>query len=380
MIRYEPVGIRHALSSLGIPPTHWWHPITGSAATIAMVCASGAHGLIQALSSIGGSGPVIVPAYTCDRVVAAVLAAGDTPRFVDIEERSGSLCLSGTNEAIWSGAKAIIMTPLFGAATDREILLAQAVKNGVATVEDRAITIRVPEDGESAPDYAVYSLGRGKPVSLGVGGVVVAYRGRQLWAPGPVAYEDSSGIGRTSLLRGSLLNGRGALMLSKVVSKIRGGVSDIQAEHRVVDSLGRKDARPSLARAVARFVSQLDLQQLTRSRVEALGNYRWALREAGQFELADSIGARLSGGVISPALALRASDRDQALSDLKRAGIDAPVYWQYAIGQVCSKGDFPGARSLAKQVLFLPLHSGVGRKNALIAARVLSAYEVAAFS
>lgn len=173
MIRYDPVKLRNVLRSRRTSQEGWWHPIAGRAAVSAEVCANGAHGLVMALHSISGNGPVIVTASTCDRVVIAAVIAGDTPRFVDVGEQSGALRPDESEETVWQDAKAVILTPQCGVSPNWKALLARAGKRGVVVVEDRAIAVSVPDDGASSPDYAVYSFGRGKPAPLVASGMAI---------------------------------------------------------------------------------------------------------------------------------------------------------------------------------------------------------------
>jgi dTDP-4-amino-4,6-dideoxygalactose transaminase len=377
MIRYEPVRLRDVMRPADAPGVDWWRPISGAEATSAMVFATGAHAIVASLMSIPGRGAVVVPAYTCDRVLSAVLAAADVPRFADVDAHSGALRLDGTG-IDWSGVKAIILTHLFGIAPDRAAVLALAKAKGIAVVEDRAVTIEVPATGGPVPDYAIYSFGRGKPVSLGCGGLAVAFNERALQATDAAGESATRKAGAATLLGGALASGHAALTISRAVA-MRRNVASVQSGI-TAGSLPWTDPAAAYTRAVRRLVARLDLPEIARIRANALEIYRDAFLAAGLQRLSDTIGARLPKPVVSPALVLKVGQRDRAVSALRRAGIDVPCYWQYALGEAAGAGEFPGARVLARRSLFLPLHSRVRREDAARVAKILRDYEVEAFS
>lgn len=379
MIRYEPVRFRDIFPLAGPPVAGWWQPLA-ERATDAAVTPSGAHGLIRALGSIEGHGAVILPAYTCDRVLSAVLAGGDTPRFVDVDEGSGAFHWPSLEKAVSAGAKAIILTPLFGAYPDRKAVLDLARQHGVAVVEDRAVTIWAPLADERPADFAAFSFGRGKPIALGTGGMVVAWSGARLREPTIPGTQPPGGPGLSALVKGWLWNGRWTLEASRLVSRLRPSRSPAGASHPARGAVPPAGTSRALVQAVAHLVARTDIGALAAARARVLDMYLSGFRRAGLVELAESAGRRLSGGIVSQALALRCPDRNRVLQELRLAGVDIPAYWQYAIGTSFSGDLFPGASTLARELVFLPLHSKVHEGDVQAVTTVLKRYEAVAFS
>jgi len=118
---------------------------------------------------------VILPAYACPDLVSAAVFAGVKPVLVDLEAERPWLDLPQLADAITGETIAIIGVNLFGIAERWAALRQIAHQNDVILIEDSAQYFPGnKEDADWQGDLVVLSFGRGKPVSLLGGGVVLA--------------------------------------------------------------------------------------------------------------------------------------------------------------------------------------------------------------
>lgn len=106
----------------------------------AIGCSSGTDALVLAMQAmdIGPGHEVIVPSHTATATVAAVVQAGATPVFVDVEPDFYTLDANFVDAACTHRTKAIIAVHLYGQAADLDGLLAIANKRGLRLIEDCA--------------------------------------------------------------------------------------------------------------------------------------------------------------------------------------------------------------------------------------------------
>lgn len=109
----------------------------------AVACASGTDALILALltTGIGPGDEVITTPFTFVATASAIVRAGATPVFADIEPNSYNLCAESVARAITSRTRAIIPVHLFGLAADMDPIMDIAERHGIAVIEDAAQAI-----------------------------------------------------------------------------------------------------------------------------------------------------------------------------------------------------------------------------------------------
>lgn len=120
---------------------------------------------------------VILPAYTCPTVAQTVLQAGLQTLFCDVNPKSLSLDRDHLSSLLTEKVLAIIPTHLYGLVQDITDLIAQCKDQGIFIVEDAAQAFGASISGKSvgcAGDFGFFSLGFGKCVPTGHGGVLCA--------------------------------------------------------------------------------------------------------------------------------------------------------------------------------------------------------------
>ncbi len=100
---------------------------------------------------IGLGDEVVVPANTIVATAAAVVAAGATPVFVDVDP--GTLLVTESNvlAALGPATAAVIVVHLYGQVADVDAITAVADRHGIVVIEDAAQAHGAATDGRRAP-------------------------------------------------------------------------------------------------------------------------------------------------------------------------------------------------------------------------------------
>jgi len=131
---------------------------------------------LKALGSIAGRTDVILPAYTCFTVPAAVVQAGLRPVLCDIGSDSFDFDHAQLARLVNRRTLAVIVHHLFGIPSNVARARRICAPHGAFVVEDAAQAMGVESNGRmlgTIGDVGIFSLGRGKHVTCGEGGVVV---------------------------------------------------------------------------------------------------------------------------------------------------------------------------------------------------------------
>jgi dTDP-4-amino-4,6-dideoxygalactose transaminase len=120
---------------------------------------------------------VIIPGYCCPDLVAAAVFAGVQPLVVDIAENDASYDLHQLKNAINNNPNviAIIAVNFLGIKENLANIRELMVNRNIKLIEDNAQWFPVSEqDQDFLSDYLVFSFGRGKPLSLLGGGLLLS--------------------------------------------------------------------------------------------------------------------------------------------------------------------------------------------------------------
>ncbi|MBV9121319.1 MAG: DegT/DnrJ/EryC1/StrS family aminotransferase [Chloroflexi bacterium] len=139
-------------------------------------CTGGMHISLLALG-IGPGDEVITTPMTFIATATAILEAGATPVFVDVEPKTGNIDVNRIETAITERTKAILPVHLYGQMCDMRALRQIADRHGLAIVEDSAHCVEGSRDGVKPGklgDTACFSFYATKALTCGEGGAVVA--------------------------------------------------------------------------------------------------------------------------------------------------------------------------------------------------------------
>lgn len=120
---------------------------------------------------------VIIPAYGCPTIVQSVLQAGLEPILCDVSLHTLDLDRQKLVELVNDQVLAVIPVHLYGLAQDVTDLLKLGLRHGFYVIEDAAQAFGALFRGQmvgTRGDAGLYSLGRGKCLPTGHGGVIVA--------------------------------------------------------------------------------------------------------------------------------------------------------------------------------------------------------------
>jgi dTDP-4-amino-4,6-dideoxygalactose transaminase len=131
---------------------------------------------LEALRELSDRTEVVIPAYTCPSIPAAVLEAGLQPRLCDIDGATFDFDRTGLEQALSARTLCVVAHDLFGIQSDVATIRAMCRGRGITVIEDAAQAMGIECEGEklgTAGDVGIFSLGRGKTITCGSGGIIV---------------------------------------------------------------------------------------------------------------------------------------------------------------------------------------------------------------
>jgi dTDP-4-amino-4,6-dideoxygalactose transaminase len=221
---------------------------------------------------------------TCSATALAVMAAGCTPIFADINERTLMLDASQIEQSIGPLTKAVLATHMWGNPEDMPTLLDLAKRHGLYVIEDSCLALGATLGGRmagSAGHVGVFSFGCIKPIQGGEGGMIVTQdealarelRAMRHWGDRTIEY------GVRDTLRPAW-NGRMSEIVAAVVAEqlkgyprhlrnVRAAVADFQAFVSRIDGIELVIGNASSIEdcAFTQVVLRIDEHTLGRSKV-----------------------------------------------------------------------------------------------------------------
>jgi len=318
---------------------------------------------LMALKSLSPRAEVVMPAYTCYSVAAAILKAGLRPVLCDIDPSTFDFDHELLEQTLNADSLCVVAHHLFGIPSDIERIRALAEARGAFVVEDAAQAMGVESNGRklgTLGDVGVFSLGRGKNITCGSGGVIVTS-----------SHEIAGAIHRhyrqlESSPRAGALKGLAQFALMAVF--IRPLLYWLPA------------ALPFLRLGETIFPRRIPLKRLSGMKAALLRNWRSRLAESNRIrsETATYFSRRLplrmvAGGahpyVRLPVLASNPEEKARVLSLSQGRGLGLSVAYPRAIHEipemraVVDGRRFPSARSVAERILTIPTHHWLSEQD-----------------
>jgi dTDP-4-amino-4,6-dideoxygalactose transaminase len=152
-----------------------WATYIGTKRCLSVV--NGTNALIASLlqMGIGGGDEVIVPPYTFIATVAAVLATGAMPVFVDTDVATWQIDASKIEAKITSRTRAIIPVHILGLPADMVNIMAIAKKHGLVVIEDACQAHGAEIGGRRVGSFGhagCFSFQNSKNLAIGEGGAI----------------------------------------------------------------------------------------------------------------------------------------------------------------------------------------------------------------
>ena len=132
--------------------------------------------ILGALKSLTGRRQVVIPAYTCFSVPAAVTRAGLEVRVCDIDPATLDFDYGCLAKTIIRDTLCVVPTHLFGVPSDVARVSRLCEPAGAFVVEDAAQAMGGRDGGRllgTTGDVGFFSLARGKTITCGSGGIIV---------------------------------------------------------------------------------------------------------------------------------------------------------------------------------------------------------------
>ena len=309
---------------------------------------------------------VILPAYGCPDLVAAVLAQGARPVLVDLLPDQPFMDAEKLARAISDDTVAIIAAGFLGVPERLSLLAGICKGRGIWLIEDSAQCFPPDCAREPIADCAVLSFGRGKPINLMGGGALLVRDDHAAMASEVLSRlpEQPLKIDWQWRARRQIFNfllgraGYGLLRrlpffgLGKTVYKPVTGLHRIRLPDGLLEA-GIRGAgeRPSVA---ADYVRELNF----------LGPRGWTgFMDEAIAEDSGSGRVTLRYGLLAP----DRTTRDRAVDALSKTGIGANGFYERVLPEIAGVSDvlvasganYPNAESFADRLITLPSHEDV---------------------
>lgn len=340
----------------------------GTGSTNCYPVSSGRAGLsiiLLSLKRLSGQRRVVVPAYVCPTVVQSVLKAGLEPVFCDVSPQTLDLDRDGLSKLIDGNLLALVPAHLYGWAQDVRDLVTMGKQHGFFVVEDAAQAYGAKIHGRMVGtwgDAGYFSLGRGKCIPVGHGGVIVA-KDQLADTISAVIEAEATPPARIDISSVPLFAGYGIAthpigwwIITRTPKNPADEGMDIEELHPVTIG-GLSSAQAGIGISILRRLEQhqaVCIQNAGRL-MDLLSNYDFVSVPQIAPE-AEPIFLRL------PFIVSDEQHSIQVYNQLQKEGIGVSrSYWRTIPDLFSSKftsneKDFPGAEHLAKCLLTLPTH------------------------
>ncbi len=329
--------------------------------------ASGTAALAAAVqAAVARAGPrrpeVLLPAYACPNVVSAVLHAGACPRLVDFEPDRPWMQVGALEERLGPSTVAMIAVDLFGLPERYAMLAPVARHSGLILIEDSAQAFPRRNERLWRGDQVIVSFGRGKPVSL-LGGGALLYRDPTFESLLPDA---PSGLGAARASLGFRAKARlynalrkpSLYWLPAALPLLHLGETRFTPLTRLDDS-GQPDRLRHLQANVEDYWCRDDAPQ------RAIAGLVASLDPDVVVDLPQTCTGNASPRLLRyPLLIKDGALRDAVYAALHEAGLGASTLYNATLPgirglEALADRSYPCAAAFARQLLTLPVHSGV---------------------
>ncbi len=318
---------------------------------------------------------VVIPAYTCPSVPKVVLDLGLRPIYVDIVPETMRYVPEHLATAVSEGTLAVCLIHPFGIPQPASDVLPQAHAAGAVVIEDAAQAMGSRWQGESvglAGDYGLFSLGPGKPLSTGGGGIIIT--------GDPELAASLSGWWSELPAAGTMTSAE-ALARQAAFQFVFHPRSWWLATRLGVQRLGNHEASwgyswhgLSASQAGVGLALLPGLDQVNARRVQVAWRLGELVEKTPTLENMQIAPGSEPIFLRLPLLADSAAMREALFEQLWSAGIGVGRMYERPLAQIFPQDSkrFPGAESFAARLLTLPTHYHVSDRDVDLIARSLS--------
>jgi dTDP-4-amino-4,6-dideoxygalactose transaminase len=347
---------------------------------------SGAEALAAAIKAIINlrnidAPEVILPAYSCPEVVSAIIYAQARPVLVDLEPDSLQMDRRKIKFKITSNTIAIIAINLFGIQVNINSIRNIIDNNKIIIIEDSAQYFPSSHNHNNwQGDIVILSFGRGKPVSLLGGGVILT---KNIQLQKTLKYEagipkvKKSGSHIRLLVKLKLYN----LFLSPYLFWLPSSLPFLSLGETIFKPLKTiskidSDIVNLLPSNINKYqLLTLDIQKQIHNKLNNINN-------AKIIDLPEKyFGSNIPQLIRYPILIKDAVIRDHLYDCLSKKGLGVTKMYQSILPSIPGleellkdQGEFPNATNFANTLLTFPSHNGVKLRHVTLLGEILSKY------
>ena len=343
------------------------------------LASSGRTALYSLLLGLKSESPsrrqVVMPAYTCPAVARVVIDLALQPVFVDISMETMCYVQDSLAAAVGEETLAVILVHPFGIPLPVEEIIAAALEARAVVIEDAAQALGAKWDGKpvgTRGDYGLFSLGPGKPISTGGGGIVIANNAQNIpsfddwWAELPEASDMASATAWMRQAAFQLAFHPNAWWVATRVGLHRVG------NHETSWGYSVQGLTPTQAGVGLALLPRLDEINARRRRkaflLQEVTGRSGSVQTVSISETAEPFFLRF------PLLAESEEQREMLYDQFWSAGIGAGRLYEKSLPSLFSPDDpasFPGAEAVASRLLTLPTHHYVTDDDIQIMSEIL---------
>jgi perosamine synthetase len=312
--------------------------------------------ILLALKELSDRRQVIIPAYTCFSVPSAILSAGLGIVPCDVDPLTLDFDYDHLEKVMNKRTLCVVATHLFGLPSDLDRLGSRCRENGTFVIEDAAQAMGGEYKGRmlgTIGDAGFYSLGRGKNITAGSGGIIVT-------RSDPIAAALSrryAGLKKTSFMN-DVKNFLQVAMMSFLIRP---------------NCFWLPSGIPFLTLGQTFFLKTFPIQKLSTRRTSLLRHWRTRLVESNQVrtQTATKLYENLRGAGVTrrpvpylrlPLIIGDGKTREFLFAQSQEKGLGLSLMYPTPVNQIEElKGMFdgetyPAAEEVAERILALPTH------------------------
>lgn len=319
--------------------------------------------ILVALKQLSTKTQVVIPAYTCFSVPSAIVKAGLDIVLCDVDPVSLDFDHGLLEKTIGSDTLCVIPNHLFGIPSDVDRINRICRQRGVFVVEDAAQAMGGRSNGKmlgTMGDVGFFSLGRGKNITCGSGGIIVT---------------NSDQIAQT------VSSAYSTLPNPRLVESVKEFVAFVLMAIFIRPSLyWFPQGLPFLQLGQTRFYKEFPVKRLSGMKAGLLQNWWEDLSQSNENRAATAaffektIGLRMiQPNSISylrlPVIVDSREQRDRIYSLASQRGLGISTMYPTAINEVeeiranFGGQDFPAAAKIAEGLLTLPTHQSLSEED-----------------
>lgn len=312
--------------------------------------------ILLALKSLSARRDAVIPAYTCYSVPSAVVKAGLKVTPCDVDPETLDFDYARLEAVLGENTLCVVPTHLFGVPADVSRVQSLCEARGIFVVEDAAQAMGGTSRGRklgTLGDVGFFSLGRGKNITCGAGGIIVTTSDRIAAAIARL----HAALGDRGIIGGV----KPFLQVLLMAVFIRPALYWIPA------------ALPFLKLGQTCFDTDFPMRRLSGLQAGLLRHWRSRLAESNQVRAATA--ADLGNGLQSvppvrraiaylrlPVLVQSREERDRLLSRSHELGLGVSLMYPGPVTEIaelkaeCQGSRCPSASRLADRLVTLPTH------------------------